>query len=77
VKNAYRPGQRCAIVPLAEVVVESADMFTLLILGNSTSRVVPGRGSNPLAWENGARMLTPRGYEQKHSGLLDRAMGKG
>ncbi len=66
VQNAFRPGQRVAITPLAELSADDADMFTLLIIGNSSSRIVPGRGETPLTWESGARMLTPRGYREKY-----------
>lgn len=66
VRNAFRPGQRVGIVPLGELKSESADMFTILIIGNSSSRIVPGKGDRPLAWECGARMLTPRGYMEKY-----------
>ena len=66
VKNAFRPGQRVEIVALGDVSPDSADMFTILIIGNSSSRIVPGKGDRPLAWECGARMLTPRGYMEKY-----------
>ena len=66
VQNAFRPGQRVDIVPLGDLAPESVDMFTILIIGNSTSRIVPGKGDRPLAWECGARMLTPRGYMEKY-----------
>ena len=66
VRNACRPEQRCAIVPLADLRTESVDMFTLLIVGNSASRIIPGSGAEPFAWEYGARMLTPRGYSNKY-----------
>jgi precorrin-3B C17-methyltransferase len=66
VKNARRPGQSCAIVPLGEVEPEHVDMLSLLIIGNTSSRIVPGKGENPLDWACGARMLTPRGYHDKY-----------
>lgn len=66
VKNAFRPGQRVEIVALKDVCASSADMFTILIIGNSSSRIAPGKGDRPLAWECGARMLTPRGYMEKY-----------
>ena len=68
VQNAYRPGQQASILPLRDCNPEDADMFTLFIIGNSASRIVPGKGDTPLAWENGARMLTPRGYMEKYGG---------
>jgi precorrin-3B C17-methyltransferase len=67
VRNAFRPGQSVRILPLDRVEPDEADMFTLLIMGNSGSRIVPGRGESPLAWESGARMLTPRGYREKYT----------
>ncbi|MDL2315748.1 precorrin-3B C(17)-methyltransferase [Desulfovibrio sp. OttesenSCG-928-A18] len=66
VKNAFRPGQEVHIAPLRELPFDLVDMFTLLIIGNSESRVVPGTGNSPLSWESGARMLTPRGYQSKY-----------
>ena len=66
VKNAYRPGEDVRILPLSGVDPELVDMFSLLIIGNSTSRIVPGSGETPLAWESGARLLTPRGYMDKY-----------
>ena len=70
VKNAYRPGQEVSITPLNDVRANDADMFTILIIGNSMSRIVPGRGEFPLAWESGARVLTPRGYGEKYGGII-------
>lgn len=67
VQNAFRPGQKVGVSLLGDYDPAEADMFTLLIIGNSSSRIVPGRGNTPLAWENGARMLTPRGYMEKYS----------
>ena len=66
VHKAFRPGQRVFVSPLEHAAPEIADMFTLLIIGNSQSRLVPGKGDMPLAWEHGARMLTPRGYMAKY-----------
>ena len=69
VRNAFRPEQRVTIVPLKEVSTGQVDMFTLVLIGNSSSRIVPGKGSTPLAWESGARLLTPRGYQKKYGAL--------
>lgn len=66
VKHAFRPGQEVHVMPLKEYDSNDADMFTILIIGNSASRIVPGTGPAPLAWENGARLLTPRGYMAKY-----------
>lgn len=51
VRNACREGQSARITTLAEFAPESADMFTVLIVGDSTTRLI------------GGRMVTPRGYE--------------
>ncbi|MDR1360142.1 MAG: precorrin-3B C(17)-methyltransferase [Deltaproteobacteria bacterium] len=51
VRKAFRPGQSVCISSLAEADPRQADMFTLLIIGNSETRITQG-----------PRMLTPRGY---------------
>jgi precorrin-3B C17-methyltransferase len=66
VRNAYRPGQTASIRRLADCDPDDADMFTIVLIGNSASRIVPGKGDRPLCWEGGARMLTPRGYMEKY-----------
>lgn len=66
VRNAFRDGMHARIDPLGEFDAAWADMLSILIIGNSTSRIVPGRGERPLAWECGGRMLTPRGYLEKY-----------
>ncbi|MDL2267644.1 precorrin-3B C(17)-methyltransferase [Desulfovibrio sp. OttesenSCG-928-G15] len=65
VVNAFRPGQSVSIEFLQSLQSARVDMFTLIIIGNSQSRIVPGSGNTPLAWEHGARLLTPRGYEKR------------
>ncbi|WP_272701072.1 precorrin-3B C(17)-methyltransferase [Desulfovibrio sp. Fe33] len=55
VRKAYRPGQRVEAVRLDAVDVEQVDMQTVLIVGNSATRLV------------GGRMLTPRGYHSKYA----------
>ena len=70
VRNAFRPDQRVSVTRLDQCDPEDADMFTIVLVGNSTSRVVPGGGGTPLAWDSGARILTPRGYSEKYSNLL-------
>ncbi|WP_207264969.1 precorrin-3B C(17)-methyltransferase [Desulfovibrio sp. Huiquan2017] len=55
VRKAYRVGQFVEAVPLREVDVEKVDMQTVLIVGNSATRLV------------GGRMLTPRGYHRKYA----------
>ena len=69
VRNAFRPDQHVSVTLLGQYDPDGADMFTLLIIGNSTTRIVPGRGDKPLEWESGARILTPRGYTEKYQGL--------
>lgn len=54
VGRAYRPGQDVRAVTLESVDVESVDMQTVLIVGNSATRMV------------GGRLLTPRGYHRKY-----------
>jgi precorrin-3B C17-methyltransferase len=69
VRNAFRSGQRVRIAPLAELEGGEVDMFTLVVIGNSESRILPVRGADGEAsadWEKGARMLTPRGYMRKY-----------
>jgi precorrin-3B C17-methyltransferase len=55
IRDAYRPGQRVIITDL-EALAERAsdvDMFTTVVIGNSTSYVHRGH------------IVTPRGYEEK------------
>ena len=54
VGRAYRPGQTVQAVELGQVDVDQVDMQTVLIVGNSSTRMV------------GGRMLTPRGYHRKY-----------
>ncbi|MBD5417460.1 MAG: precorrin-3B C(17)-methyltransferase [Desulfovibrio sp.] len=53
VRKAYRPGQEVRLTTLAEADPTWADMLTLVIIGNSESRLA------------GPYMLTPRGYGRK------------
>ncbi len=55
VKNAFRPGQDIRVTPLAAADPEFADMLTLVVVGNSATRMAAGR------------MLTPRGYAGKYA----------
>ena len=50
VREAYRPGQTVAVVPLSALATQAVDMLTIAIVGNSQTRRV------------GDRLLTPRGY---------------
>jgi precorrin-3B C17-methyltransferase len=51
VTNAYRDGQRVTVTDLATVECCPVDMLTVLIVGNSRTRVLDGR------------IVTPRGYD--------------
>ena len=55
VREAYRSDQQVTIISLEELENRQAevDMFTTVIVGNSTSYTL------------GGRMVTPRGYEEK------------
>ena len=57
VREAYREEQRVALTDLAslEARAEEVDMFTTVLIGNSTSYLLNGK------------MVTPRGYEEKQS----------
>lgn len=55
VKNAFRPGQAVRITPLAGADPEWADMLTLVVIGNSATRMAAGA------------VLTPRGYAGKYA----------
>lgn len=50
VRNAMREDETAVVTTLGEMKDEKTDMFSLVIVGNSTSRVVHGR------------IVTPRGY---------------
>ena len=58
VKRAYRPGQEVLVSTLATLDPEVVDMQSILVVGNSSTRMA------------GRRMLTPRGYAGKY-GLSD------
>jgi cobalt-precorrin 5A hydrolase/precorrin-3B C17-methyltransferase len=51
VRNASRAGQQVTITTIAEFDAGTADMYTVVIVGSSTTRMVAGR------------MVTPRGYQ--------------
>ncbi|WP_300158190.1 precorrin-3B C(17)-methyltransferase [Solidesulfovibrio sp.] len=55
VKNAFRPGQEIRVTPLSQADPDFADMLTLVVVGNSATRLAAGR------------MLTPRGYAEKYA----------
>ncbi len=50
VKNAYRQGQDVSLTDLGSLRPEDVDMLTIVVVGNSQTKVVAGR------------MVTPRGY---------------
>ena len=50
VRDAYRPTQSVALTDLASLRPEEVDMLTVVVVGNSQTRIVAGR------------MVTPRGY---------------
>lgn len=50
VTDASRPGQRVVLTTLGELDTQDVDMLTVVLVGNSQTRVVAGR------------MVTPRGY---------------
>jgi len=54
VRQAWRNGQSVELKTLASVDPEAADMLTIVVVGNSQTRLV------------GTRMLTPRGYSGKY-----------
>jgi len=55
IKDAYRPGQRVIITNLEKLEerAEEVDMFTTVVIGNSTT------------YTHNGYMVTPRGYEEK------------
>lgn len=58
-KRIGREGEETEIVTLKELMTAEADMFTTVYIGNSSTKNI------------GGRMVTPRGYERKHSGRKD------
>ncbi|NGN67937.1 precorrin-3B C(17)-methyltransferase [Streptomyces sp. A7024] len=50
VRNASRPGESCRVTTLGELAPETVDMMSVVVVGNSATRVA------------GGRMVTPRGY---------------
>lgn len=71
VKNAYRPDQEVHITKLGAFDPETADMFSIILIGNSTTRFLPAQnarpGQGPGKWRDGARIYTPRGYDAKYA----------
>ena len=67
VRNAFRPGQEVRIERLSDSPAQGADMFSIFLIGNSETRIVPGDRERPFSWAHGARLLTPRGYMKKYA----------
>ena len=65
VRNAYRPDQHVSLTTLSTFNPEDADMFSIILVGNSTATLLPGE-NNATDWADGARMYTPRGYCGKY-----------
>jgi precorrin-3B C17-methyltransferase len=63
VKNAMREGQSVERTTLSDLDESKADMLTILVVGNSQTKV------------RGEKMITPRGYLQKY-GARHKAQGK-
>ena len=57
VKNAYRTGQEHYYCTLGELKDKKADMFTTIIIGNESTKMINGK------------MVTARGYESKYGGV--------
>ncbi len=60
-RNLGREGESINVIPLSELTPDSADMLTLVLIGNSQTRKIE-RGQN--CW-----VYTPRGYESKLSAV--------
>ena len=54
VRNAMRQGQSIQITTLSHLDIEGIDMLSILVVGNSRTRLI------------GGKMVTPRGYLEKH-----------
>ena len=54
VRNAWREGQVASVTPLCQADPEAVDMLSIVVVGNSQTRMA------------GGRMLTPRGYAGKY-----------
>ena len=66
VRNAYRPEQGVRLHRLRDFDPEDADMLSIILLGNSSTRFLHAPGPDPLDWQAGARIYTPRGYMEKY-----------
>jgi precorrin-3B C17-methyltransferase len=54
VRNAARKGESVLVTTLDDLPVDRVDMLSILIIGNTSTRVL------------GGRMVTPRGYMEKY-----------
>lgn len=59
VRQAFRPGQEAEVVRLGDLDPDRVDMLSIVIVGNSETRMVPG--------PSGPVMVTPRGYGRKYA----------
>ena len=66
VRNAYRPDQTVSLSTLADFPPDSADMFSIILVGNSATAFLPAPDGGR-DWQSGARIYTPRGYGGKYS----------
>jgi adenosylcobyric acid synthase len=60
VRNACRPGEEVTVTTLADFIAHDIDMLSIVIIGNSQSRL-----------DAAGRMVTPRGYETSGRGTRD------
>lgn len=65
VRDAYRPGQEVSVTTLDGFEPGTADMFSIILVGNSATRILPGK-NGAMTWAAGARLYTPRGYGEKY-----------
>jgi precorrin-3B C17-methyltransferase len=74
VRNAYRENEHISILTLGDFDPDAADMLSILIVGNSETRVWGAEaGQKGEKQPHGARMYTPRGYLKKYP--LERRQG--
>jgi precorrin-3B C17-methyltransferase len=59
VRNAFRPDQEVRVATLGTCDPTWADMLSIVVVGNSTSRLI------------GNKIITPRGYYEKYGGADD------
>jgi precorrin-3B C17-methyltransferase len=66
VRNAYRENEHISILALGDFDPGAADMLSILIVGNSETRMW-GEAGQKGEQARGAKMYTPRGYLKKYS----------